>query len=271
MKWVLLRGLVREQRHWLDFPAYFAANVKSPDGTPTEPVLLDLPGFGTENDAVVPASIDGFVDDVRARLRRVVPEHEKVALLAVSLGGMVALTWLAKHPEDFVGAVVVNSSIGDLSPPWQRMQPHNWPHIARAAFLDARARERLLLSLTRHQGDLDKDADRYAAIATSIVPKKKNFVAQLRAALAVKAPARIDVPTLVLTSKGDALVSWKCSEAISKRLSLPLVVHQGTGAEAAGHDLPLDAPGWVCDQVNAWAVTLPSTSTKTPATSPAAA
>ena len=31
MRWLLLRGLVREQRHWLDFPATFAAAVRSPD------------------------------------------------------------------------------------------------------------------------------------------------------------------------------------------------------------------------------------------------
>lgn len=258
MKWVLLRGLIREQRHWLDFPAYFAAHVKSPDGNATEVVLLDLPGFGTENDGAVPASIDGFVDDVRARFQKIVPDGEKVGLFAVSLGGMVALTWLAKHPEDFVGGVVVNSSIGDLSPLWHRMQPHNWGRIARAPFMSARDRERMLLGMTRHQGDLDNDADRYAAIAASTVPKKKNFIGQLRAAIAVKAPAHVDVPTLVLASRGDHLVSWRCSEAIAKKLSLPLELHDGTGRAAAGHDLPLDAPEWVCERVNRWVATLPT-------------
>ncbi len=265
MKWILLRGLVREQRHWLDFPTHFAANVKSADGK-TEVLCLDLPGFGSENEGVVPASIDGFVDDVRARFRKLVPGDEKVGLLAVSLGGMVALTWLARHPEDFVGGVVINSSIGNLSPLWHRMQPHNWPRIARAPFMGPRERERMLLGMTRHQGDLDRDADRYAAIAAATVPKKKNFVAQLRAALAVKAPAHIDVPTLVLASVGDNLVSYKCSEAIAQRLSLPLELHHGRGAEAAGHDLPLDAPDWVCGKVNDWLKTLPQTSSSTSST-----
>lgn len=262
MRWVLLRGLVREQRHWLDFPSFFAANVKSPDGSPTEVVLLDLPGFGTQNDAVVPGSVVEFVDDMRVRLHKIVPGFggggEPCGLFAVSLGGMVALTWLARHPGDFSCGVVVNSSLGDLSPLWHRMQPHNWGRIARAPFLSPRARERMLLGMTRHQGNLDKDADRYAAIAVDTVPKKKNFLGQLRAAIRVKSPAKLEVPALVLASVGDNLVSWKCSEAIANKLSLPLKLHKGTGTDAAGHDLPLDAPAWVCARVNEWTATLPT-------------
>ncbi len=249
MRWLLLRGLVRESRHWLDFPDFFKANVRSSDGS-TEVVLLDLPGFGTQNDAVVPNTIDGFVDDMRARLREQVPEGEKIGIVAVSLGGMVALNWLSRFPDDFVCGVVINSSVGDLSPVWQRMQPANWPTIFRAPFMKPLARERRILSRTRHLGDLDKDAQRYADIAQQTVPKPKNAVAQLRAAIAFSSPTKIDVPTMVLVSKGDALVSWRCSDAIAKRLSLPLHIHEGTGREAAGHDLPLDAPEWVCARIN---------------------
>ena len=85
----------------------------------------------------------------------------------------------------------------------------------------------------------------------------ENFLGQLRAAIRVKSPPRLDVPALVLASVGDNLVSWRCSEAIAKRLALPLKLHEGTGTDAAGHDLPLDAPDWVCAQVNAWTATLP--------------
>ena len=89
MRWLLLRGLIREQRHWLDFPERFAALVHGPDATPTRPVLLDLPGFGSENDALVPPTVAGFVDDLRARLHRIVPADEPCGIFAVSLGGMV--------------------------------------------------------------------------------------------------------------------------------------------------------------------------------------
>jgi pimeloyl-[acyl-carrier protein] methyl ester esterase len=250
MRWLLMRGLVRESRHWLDFPTYFTSHVRSPDERPTEVVLLDLPGFGTENDGAVPDTIGGFVDDCRRRLRERVGADEKLGLLAVSLGGMVALHWLARYPEDFRCGVVINSSLGDISPVWQRMRPSNWPAVLRAPFLSPLARERLLLSRTRHQGDLEADARRYAEIATQTPPKRAHAVAQLRAAIRAKSPESIAVPTWVLASVGDDLVSWRCSQAIADRLSLPLKLHSAEGELAAGHDLPLDQPAWVCEQVN---------------------
>lgn len=252
MRWLLLRGLIRESRHWLDFPAFFEAHVRGPDDTPTQVVLVDLPGFGTQNDAVVPPTVEGFVDDMRVRLHQIVPAGEPCGIVAVSLGGMVALTWLAKHPEDFAAGVVINSSMGDVSPLWHRMRPKNWPKVFRAPFMDLRARERMLLGMTRRQGDLDVDADRYALIGASTTPRRQNAVGQIRAAIKVKSPARIDVPTLVLASTGDNLVSYKCSEAIARRLSLPIKLHEGTGKAAAGHDLPVDDPNWVCARINEW-------------------
>jgi len=258
MRWLLLRGLVREQRHWLDFPAVFAARVRGADGAPAAPLLLDLPGFGTENAAPVPATVAGFVDDLRARLRRVVAADEPCGIFGVSLGGMVALEWMARHPRDFVAGVVVNSSLADLSPPWHRMRLGSWPRVVVAPLLPTRARERMLLGMTRHQGDLARDAERYAAIAAATPPRRASAAAQLRAALRMRCPARLDVPALVLTSKGDRLVSWHCSERIAARLALPLRVHDGRGAAAAGHDLPLDDPRWVCTRITEWLAALPA-------------
>ncbi len=256
MRWLLLRGLIREQRHWLGFPAFFQARVQGPDETPTTVVTADLPGFGTQNEAPVPDTVAGFVDDLRQRLRPVLSVGEPCGIVAVSLGGMVALTWMAQHPADFVAGVVINSSLSDLSPVWHRMRPANWPKILRAPFMGSRARERMLLGMTRHQGNLDEDADRYAQIARSTKPHRHNALGQMRAAIKLRSPERVDVPTLVLASTGDELVSYRCSAAMAQRLSLPLRLHEGTGADAAGHDLPLDAPDWVCARINEWVQTL---------------
>jgi pimeloyl-ACP methyl ester carboxylesterase len=115
----------------------------------------------------------------------------------------------------------------------------------------------MLLGMTRSQGDLDDDARRYAEVAALTPPKPKNAVAQIRAAMKVRSPAAVAVPTWILASTGDQLVSWHCSEAIARRLTLPLKLNEGTGAEAASHDLPLDQPGWVCDRINELVDTLP--------------
>lgn len=258
MRWLLLRGLVREQRHWLDFPATFAASVRSPDGRPTTTVTLDLPGFGTEHATPVPPTVAGFVDLLRQRWSALGDGDQPAGIFAVSLGGMVALDWLARFPGDFAAGVIVNSSLADLSPPWQRMLPHNWPRVFVAPLLPVRRRERMLLGMTRHRGDLDRDADRYAAIAAATKPRRASAAGQLRAAMRMRCPTRIDVPALVLTARGDRLVSWRCSEAIADRLDLPLRVHDGTGAQAAGHDLPLDAPEWVCAQITEWLAERPA-------------
>lgn len=255
MHWLLLRGLVREQRHWLEFPQRFAAQVRGADGAPATPVLLDLPGFGTEHAAPVPPTVAGFVDDLRARLRGIVPAGAPCGIFAVSLGGMVALEWMARHPQDFRAGVIVNSSLADLSPPWQRMRLAAWPRVLVAPLLPVRARERLLLGMTRQRGDLARDAEAYAAIAAATRPRRAAAAGQLRAALRMRCPPRVDVPTLVLTARGDRLVSWRCSARIAERLGLPLRIHAGTGAAAAGHDLPLDDPDWVCAQVNDWLAT----------------
>jgi alpha-beta hydrolase superfamily lysophospholipase len=270
MRWLLLRGLTREQRHWLDFPAYFAAHVKGPGPAPTEVLTLDLPGFGTQRAAPVPATIDEFVDDTRARLQPLITPGEPMGLVAVSLGGIVATTWLARYPGDFVCGAVINASMGDLSPLWHRMRPRNWPKLAAALVMGVRARERMLLGMTRHQGDLDHDCERHVEIANTAPPAKSAFLGQLMAAIRVKAPARVTVPTVVLTSLGDNLVDWRCSQAIATRLSLPLKLHEGTGAQAAGHDLALDDPQWVCDRLNELVASLPPTA-MTAATSSAAA
>lgn len=257
MRWVLLRGLIREQRHWLDFPSYFEQHVDSYDGTPTEVLHMDLPGFGTQNDAPPPGTVPEFVDDMRARLKPRLRDGEKIGMFAVSLGGMVALSWLSRFPEDFACGVVINSSLGDVSPLWHRMRPHNWHNIIRAPFMKPATRERMLLGLTRRQGDLDDDARRYRDIAIDTVPKPRHAVLQMRAAIRMKSPTSMSVPTWVLASRGDNLVSSRCSEAIAARLNLPLKMHEGVGANAAGHDLPVDAPQWTCEQVNALLATLP--------------
>ncbi len=257
MRWLLLRGLIRESRHWLDFPSFFEGHVKSVDGTPTQALMCDLPGFGTENDKPVPATVPEFVDDMRARLKPQLAAGERIGLCAVSLGGMVGLSWLSRFPDDFACGVIINSSLGDVSPLWHRMRPRNWSNIVRAPFMDVHARERMLLGMTRCQGDLDVDARRYADIAASTTPKRAHAVGQLRAAIRVKSPSSITVPTWVLASTGDNLVSWRSSEAIAKRLSLPLKLNDGVGAAAAGHDLPLDQPQWVCDRINELVDTLP--------------
>ena len=93
MNWLLLRGLAREQRHWGRFPD--ALRSQLPDD---QVFCLDLPGTGTEHQRKSPLEIAGIARDVRARFAGLRAQHPGPwRLLAVSLGGMVAMQWCADH------------------------------------------------------------------------------------------------------------------------------------------------------------------------------
>ena len=114
MKWLLLRGLAREQKHWLGF----AALLQSKGDTV---LTLDLPGVGTESSKKCPVTITGNTDDVRDRWLNLKGQSEdEWGVLGVSMGGMVALDWAYRFPYDFNRIAVVNSSSKDTGPVWQR-------------------------------------------------------------------------------------------------------------------------------------------------------
>ncbi|MFZ9885859.1 MAG: alpha/beta fold hydrolase [Myxococcota bacterium] len=238
-RWVCLRGLVRESRHWGDFPARLCAEVK---GSLSSPLLLDLPGVGHEAGRRVPSTVSGFVDVLRPRLFPSRRPDTRDCLLAVSLGGMVALDWLARFPDDFECAVVINTSTADLSSPFARFHPRHIPAILRAAWRGGIERERILLDITTNDPALDRDAvaRRHATYAEERPIGVGVFAAQLLAASRCRTPRRVEVPLLVLASKADRLVDVRCSMRLAEQLGCEISLH-----ESAGHDLPLDDPDWV--------------------------
>lgn len=246
MNWLILRGLVREQRHWGTFAGEFEAALREKD--PQAKVhCLDFAGFGTESDRPSPVTIDGIVDDLRYRWQAIGGE-EDWGLLSVSLGGMVAMNWTSRFSGDFKKLVLINSSVGGLSPLFKRMQPRNIPTILSLFWeRNIRRREERILSITTNlSGEaLKKRADWQGGFAKVVRPR--DAAAQILAAIRFRAPEKISIPVLVLTSKGDTLVHYSCSERIAEHFGAHLRVH-----ESANHDLPTDDPQWVSGQVQAW-------------------
>ncbi|MFO1336741.1 MAG: alpha/beta hydrolase [Burkholderiaceae bacterium] len=240
--WVLLRGLTREAAHWGDFPAALQAR------WPTARVLtLDLPGCGTEHRQRSPDRIEGMVDALRAQLKTrqvATPVH----LLALSLGGMVAVDWARRYPGELAGVVLVNTSLARFSRVDQRLRPANLPALLRLLLAARRpaAREAIVLRLTSNR------ADEWPAVVSAWADVRRarpvstmNALRQLLAAARYRAPRDAPaVPALVLTSAGDRLVDPACSRRLAAAWSWPLAEHPG-----AGHDLPLDDGAWVIDQV----------------------
>jgi pimeloyl-ACP methyl ester carboxylesterase len=233
-----LRGLTREQRHWWSFPERLAKATKE------RVVCLDLPGFGAEHARRSPSTIARITEDVRERFEKE-RGGEPWAVLGISLGGMVALDWCARH-RDFTRCVTINTS----ARPSGRLERFRLSALRSLLIADADAREHAVLRLTTSTAnDLDTLVRKHGEWRREFPPMLASVVSQLRAATRFEVPSKLHTPLLVLTSNGDRLVSHRCSERIAAHLGAELATHEG-----GGHDLPLDAPDWICAQIQRWSV-----------------
>ena len=247
MNWLLLRGLARDKRHWGDFGSLFERRVQD-----SNVFMLDLPGMGTERHRGSPLSISGIADDLRHRWLQLTYDFGSPwSILAVSLGGMVAIDWCDRYPYDFQKLVLVNSSSGGISNPIRRLQPPVWLEFIRIAMAKTeREKESTILGFNSNitsprSPEIFDEWTRYAEENPNDIT---NIAKQVVAAARYKAPQELDgIRTLVLASMQDHLTHPSCSWELARRYSAAVAFH-----DIAGHDLPLDAPEWVADQVNYW-------------------
>lgn len=245
--WVLLRGLMREIRHWGDFPGIFK------DITGAQHVVaLDFPGNGRLHAQASPASIAQMADHCRKELeqRGCPPPYN---LLALSLGAMVAVAWNERYPSELENMVLINTSLSRWNPFYHRLRPENYPALIRHMLSgSATQRERLILELT---SSIAGNSERGPAILAQWLSYARecpvthaNILRQLRAATTFRpSPARPSVPVLLLAGQQDRLVNAKCSLTLARAWRCACRVHPG-----AGHDLPLDDGVWVSQQVRDW-------------------
>ena len=244
--WVLLRGWARESRHWGDFPEVLRAAL--PAG---ERVLgIDLPGNGARHADPSPLHPRAMAAALRAELeRRALPGP--YAVLALSLGGMVAVQWASERPQDLAACVLINSSAGGHAPFWRRLRPTAYPRLLGLLRpgLGHVERERGILALTsNHRAGDAALAQHWAVYARECPVTPANALRQLVAAARFRAPvAAPAVPVLLLAGAADRLVDPACSRRLGQCWRTPLRLHP-----TAGHDLPLDAGPWVAAQVASW-------------------
>jgi alpha-beta hydrolase superfamily lysophospholipase len=248
MNWLLLRGLVREQRHWLNFKDYFIKH--NPNA---KLFFLDFPGIGSEIHRTSPKSIEAIVLDFKNRLLQLKnqnPNDELLCIFAVSLGGMVALEWISKFENDFQIAVIGNSS-SKLNPFYERFKTKNIFLIPKMFFLEDKVkRETLILKLTTNLDDktIEKLATQQASFAPDLKKFRQTGLSQLFAASHWNISKKLKstkTKILFLKSKYDQLVDSKCTDKLCD------FVGQGHLSinSYANHDISLDAPDWCALEV----------------------
>jgi pimeloyl-ACP methyl ester carboxylesterase len=238
--WFFLRGLVRESGHWNGFLENFAHAFPH-----RKVVALDIPGAGPKFQEPSCTSISATMESLRAEFAA--QRGEKNYLFAVSLGAMVGVEWLHQHPKDFGGAVLVNTSLRGLSPLPHRLRPQNYGALLSILMSGTlEERERKILEITSRRPEMvERWAKPWAAIQAARPVSKANALRQLLAAARYAPPrSKPAVPVLILNGGSDGLVNPDCSQRLAKLWDAPLKVEP-----SAGHDLTLDAPAWVIEQL----------------------
>lgn len=242
LHFTLIRGLVREAGHWGRFRAILQHHF------PTALVTtIDLPGAGTRFRERAPTSVSDMVEQMRQDYLAAKGTNQHAHLVAISLGGMIALEWLRSHPTDFQSATFINTSFGDLSAPHQRLKPSALAHLLPVPLLrSTAAREQKILELvTNHRAHFDETLREWTSIAEARPVGLKNTFRQLLAASRFRTHGYApQIPVHVLAGLHDRMVDVECSRAIARRWGVLLQEHP-----TAGHELSNDAPEWIVEQI----------------------
>jgi pimeloyl-ACP methyl ester carboxylesterase len=217
--WVLLRGLMREARHWGEFPTLFQEVM----GTPKF-VTLDFPGNGTLHAQASNSSVEAMAKYCHDQLQSLghTPPYR---VLALSLGAMVAVEWSKQHPEDIERLVLINTSLAPQNPFYYRLRPANYPALLRHLFGGSVAqREKLILQITSNIGRTRDQQDQLLAqwvgYAREFPITRTNILRQLYAAIRYRAaPVGPRAPVLLLAGLKDRLVGAHFGETMGLRNS----------------------------------------------------
>lgn len=238
---LLIRGLLRESRHWLNFPALLAEKLQCPVLT------LDLPGCGQLNHQNSATSVSALRAQLQQQWAERYPEYQdqQVHLVAISMGGMLALDWALAAPQQVKSVALINSSSAGLNPFWQRLRPHNYLKILLCVLAGPLLREELIWQMTVNSALQSERLKQWQHWAIERPVRRMNALRQLWAASRFRVQQSPQCPVSIISALADQLVSPACSQALAKALKAPLVTH----AEA-GHDLPLDAGLWLATVIS---------------------
>jgi pimeloyl-ACP methyl ester carboxylesterase len=234
---LLIRGLTRGQGHWGDFPQLLEQKGEAPI------FYVDLPGNGERFREKSPWKIDTYTDQTRPLVKAWLEKYD-LQVVAVSMGAMVMSHWISHFQQDFSKAFFINTSSRKHSKPLERFNAKGLfhsPHI-----LDPSQRESEILQLTSNNIQRrNKFSQIFQDYNKSHPVSLENTAAQITASAMYSFPESKPATEITFAnSKADRLVNCSCSEKLAAAWQAPLVQHP-----SAGHDLPLDEPEWLVQQI----------------------
>lgn len=237
----LIRGLVREAGHWGEFPELLDRAFPGQRVT-----TIDLPGAGENLHLSSPLSVNAMVEVMRKKFLKQQEDQTEAVLVSISLGGMIATSWMRTHPHDFQSAVLINTSFGGISPIYHRLRLAAWPSLCKVPLLKGRAKEECITRLViNHQHRLAPTLAAWEQVELLRPVTTINAIRQLIAAGRYRYDKFIPpIPVLLLASTIDRMVNVACSRAIARFWGVALSEHP-----TAGHELTNDDPAWVVERI----------------------
>ncbi|MGX9461190.1 alpha/beta fold hydrolase [Shewanella sp. A14] len=247
--WVLLRGLMRDSRHWYGFDQLIQQQG-------INLICVDLPGNGRLAQQVSPLSIDLYCDAVWQQIDAAMlksPElNSPLMLVGLSMGGMLALQMAAYRPQSVKRVVIINSSAANISPWYRRFQflpllacsvQALWAALFDAVLNrrdkpDVHIIEAIVLNYTsrhkRHHGDVSQA---WSELRLQQHTSLFNGLRQLYACARFHCPQLLGVKVSVIVASQDRLAHPKCSDHLAAFYQT-----QRHSIDDCGHDASLDQP-----------------------------
>ncbi len=231
---VLIRGLFRGQYHWGEFSLLLSELL------PNQRVIaVDIPGTGSLSEEKSPCSIEEMVESIRFQLAT----NVQVDIVAISMGGMIALKWAELYPNQVRRVICINTSSRDLSPFYQRLKPTNYLKIIKALLSRPERKESIIYSMVSNKPLSETVIDDWVMLSKLYPTTAMNLFRQLFAAMKFRASKPVN-EILFISSLEDNLVSYTATEAPAKAWNMPIIYNHSDG-----HDIPLDNPEWLAYKV----------------------
>ena len=223
---LLIHAFPLDARMWDD-------QVRALDGLPT--VAVNLPGFGG-------TPLEGDVTTMEVAARRCLSEVDgagldRVVVCGLSMGGYAALELWRTAGERLAGLVLANT----------RAEPDDESGRERRRLIAEAVRRDGMAAIMDSQRTLvsrDVSQDVWERVASIVASQPRASVAAMSLGLAERPDSRpdlpnVDVPTLVITSTDDQLISPEASKQMGAAIpGADLAVIEG-----AGHLSNMERPG----------------------------